>query len=88
MFESCIKFLHDSNILTRLRIMNQIYLAICICFGQYMEKEKTDNWINGLEPAISILSTSLPRGSVPKKWEEEGVVGWGNISISKPTIGS
>ena len=43
MFESCIKFLLDFNILTRLRIMNQIYMAICKCFGQYMEKEKIDN---------------------------------------------
>ena len=43
MFESCIKFLLHFDIVARLRIMNQIYMAICKCFGQYMEKEKIYN---------------------------------------------
>ena len=35
-----------------------------------------------------MLNTSLPRGSVPSKWEVDGEVGCGKISISNPTIGS
>ena len=53
-----------------------------------IKNENRDNWIKGLDPAINILNTSLPSGSVPSKWFELGGVGWGNISTSKPTIGS
>ena len=42
-FQSCIKFLVDVTVISRLRFINQIHMAISNCFGQYMEKEKIDN---------------------------------------------
>jgi hypothetical protein len=50
--------------------------------------ETIESLINGSDPAKNILRTSLPRGSVPNKWEPEGVTGCGNTDKSKPTIGS
>jgi len=40
-----------------------------------IKKENKDNCINGLDPAMSMLITSLPSGSVPKIWVELGGVG-------------
>lgn len=53
-----------------------------------IKNENTESSIKGLDPAMNMLRTSLPSGSVPKRCWDEGSVGWGKTLVSNPTIGS